>query len=71
MRSSVQFFAWRSMWASSSSALSAVACASARVNGARVAFEDVVERAAGEIVLVEREDRRAPLVGPAHRAAER
>ena len=50
------------MRASMSSALSEVACASARVKLAGVALEDVVERAAGEIVLVEREDGRPALV---------
>ena len=34
--------------------------------GGGVALEEVVERALGEIVLVEREHRRAPLFSPAH-----
>ena len=50
------------MRASMSSALSDVACASARVKFAGPGLEHVVERAAREVVLVEREDGRPALV---------
>ena len=58
MRSSVQPLRVALDQPSSSSALSAVACASARVNVGGVALEDVVERPAGQVVLVEGEDGR-------------
>ena len=68
MRSSVQPFACAPISSSSSSLRSSAACASARVNDRRVALEDVVELAAGDVVLVEREDGGAALVGAAGHA---
>ena len=62
MRSSVQPFAWRSM-----RGVELLGVVGRRVRerareGGGVALEDVVERAAGEVVLVEGEDRRPPLL---------
>ena len=56
---------------SSSSAWSAVACASARVKRRGVALEELVERPAGEVVLVEREDGGPALVGSRWRLSAR
>jgi hypothetical protein len=35
--------------------------------GARLIGQDVVDRAAGDLVLIERDHRGSPLVGPSHR----